>query len=594
MKRLSHRLFFPLLSFALLVTPLAAQEASDSAPDDSGDGSTPAEAFFEAVDVEIVNVDVWVTDKKGNHVKGLTADDFEVLRDGDLVPVSNFYAVEEGRPAESVARIPDSERPVGDAPPELPNPRAESALPEEHRLWMILYIDNFNSAPLERNRTLPAVRHFLGETLRPGDRVMLITYDRSLRVRQPFTDQSSLIFARLEEVYDDAGFASVRRRERFDALERINDAEQEVSALGIALNYAESQMHEVEETTNALQQLVETLAGLPGRKALVYLSSGVPMLAGEEALQAVGEKFADSRAFSEIGRHDATRYFERVTRKANTHRVVFYTLDAGGNRGFQFGAAEYGDFVSPELRRILDSVVVENLHSPLRLMANETGGRAILNRNEALPALDEVTRDLRTFYALGINNANASEGRYHKVEVRLADKSLRKQYILRHRSGYRSQSTDTRMEDNVRSSLLYGYSENPLGITARWARPEPHAEEHLYTVAVQLTIPLEKLVLLPTAAGKHELRLRLYVGVADERGDTSEIDHVPIGLRIADEHVEAAKGESFVYTHQMLVSEGKKKIGLAVLDLIGRETAFLSRAMQVGQAEEIEVVDESR
>ena len=498
MKRLSHRLFFPLLSFALLVTPLAAQEASDSAPDDSGDGSTPAEAFFEAVDVEIVNVDVWVTDKKGNHVKGLTADDFEVLRDGDLVPVSNFYAVEEGRPAESVARIPDSERPVGDAPPELPNPRAESALPEEHRLWMILYIDNFNSAPLERNRTLPAVRHFLGETLRPGDRVMLITYDRSLRVRQPFTDQSSLIFARLEEVYDDAGFASVRRRERFDALERINDAEQEVSALGIALNYAESQMHEVEETTNALQQLVETLAGLPGRKALVYLSSGVPMLAGEEALQAVGEKFADSRAFSEIGRHDATRYFERVTRKANTHRVVFYTLDAGGNRGFQFGAAEYGDFVSPELRRILDSVVVENLHSPLRLMANETGGRAILNRNEALPALDEVTRDLRTFYALGINNANASEGRYHKVEVRLADKSLRKQYILRHRSGYRSQSTDTRMEDNVRSSLLYGYSENPLGITARWARPEPHAEEHLYTVAVQLTIPLEKLVLLPT------------------------------------------------------------------------------------------------
>ena len=69
---------------------------------------------------------------------------------------------------------------------------------------------------------------------------------------------------------------------------------------------------------------------------------------------------------------------------------------------------------------------------------------------------------------------------------------------------------------------------------------------------------------------------------------------MPIGLRIADEHVEAAKGESFVYTHQMLVSEGKKKIGLAVLDLIGRETAFLSRAMQVGQAEEIEVVDESR
>lgn len=581
--------------------PLGAQQGA-SQPD-AASGQTaeqpaqgPAETYFEAVDVEIVNVDVWVTDKQGNHITGLTRDDFEVLRDGDPVPVANFYAVEEGRPAntlvESVGGISDAERPGDVGRPELPDLRSRPALPPEHRLWMILYIDNFNSAPLERNRTLPAIRHFLGETLRPGDQVMLVSFDRSLKIRQPFTDQVSVVFAELEEIYDDAGFAVIRRRERFDALERIDDATQEVSALSTALNFAESQMHEVEATADALQQLIETMGGLPGRKALVYLSSGVPMLAGEEAFQAVGEKFADSRAFSEIGRHDATRYFERVTRKANTHRVVFYTLDAGGNRGFQFGAAEYGDFVSPDLRRILDSVVVENLHSPLRLMADETGGRAILNRNEATPALEEVSRDLRTFYSLGISNTNASEGRYHQVEVRMADKALRKDYLVRHRTGYRSRSMDGRMDDSLRSGLLYGYEENSLGLQAQWANPEPYGEKHLYVMEVQLQIPLRDLVLLPVSGDKHELRLRLYVGVADERGDTSEIDHVPLGLRIDSRHLEAAKGESFVYKHKMLLSAGKKKVGVAVLDLVGRESAFLSRVVQVGPAEDIKVVDE--
>src|SRR5437660_7646712 len=50
--------------------------------------------LIEKIDVNVVNVDVTVTDRAGNPVRGLTRDDFEVFEDGKLQKISNFYAVE--------------------------------------------------------------------------------------------------------------------------------------------------------------------------------------------------------------------------------------------------------------------------------------------------------------------------------------------------------------------------------------------------------------------------------------------------------------------------------------------------------------------
>ena len=53
--------------------------------------------FVESVHVNVVNVDVRVTDKKGNPVEGLTIDDFEIFEEGRPVQISNFYVIENGR-----------------------------------------------------------------------------------------------------------------------------------------------------------------------------------------------------------------------------------------------------------------------------------------------------------------------------------------------------------------------------------------------------------------------------------------------------------------------------------------------------------------
>ncbi|MEL7059177.1 MAG: VWA domain-containing protein [Acidobacteriota bacterium] len=557
------------------VIPAVAQEGDAPNGDTSG-------RFFESLDVEIVNVDVWVTDRDGLPVHGLEADDFVVLRDGQPVPITNFYAVSRGRAVQPEPTLPTIEPTPESAADEISDLSldAERAIDPAHRLWLIVFLDNFNLDPLDRNRVLPGVRQFLSRTLRDGDQAMLVTYDRKLEVRVPFTDDIREFDAVTEAIEEESGFVTVRKRDQADTLERIIEAQSPGQSLSFARRYAEEQMDSVDRTAETLLRLIETLGGLEGRKALLHVSSGIPMLAGEEAFHTVAEKWGTSEAYAEIPRHDTTRRFERVTRQANAHRVTMHTLDAAGLRSMQFGQAEYAGFVNPRIRSTLDSVVPENLQSSLRLMARETGGQAILNRNDVTPALNDVASDFGSFYSLGISSTGIDAGSYHALEVELRDDCRR--CSIRHREGYLSKSAATRMQETLRSVLLYTDGDNRLGVAARLGRPTPHTDDGLFVVPVDLEIPLRDLVLLPVAGGKAELRLELYVAAAGDDGALSAVDTVPLGLRIDARHVEAARGESFRHTHRLLLPAGRRKIGLAVFDTIGGERAVLTRALDVG------------
>ena len=554
-----HRHFWSTLLVALMLSP------GPAAAQDAATGLDAEAPFVETLNVEIVNIDAWVTDRQGRPVTGLTREDFVVKNDGKEVEITNFYAVEDGREQGA----PEITVAAAAREPRL-------ALAPEHRLWLIVYIDNFNLMPLHRKRVFPDIRQFLGRFLKDDDRAMVVSFDRALKVRQPFTGNAQLLRAALDEIEEDFGHAAVRATERKETLKRMVNAHRESQALGYALQYAENQMHQVGLTTRALQELIDSLAGLPGRKALLYVTSGVPLIAGEEMFQAVASLGSSSVAYSEIARHDTSRDFTRVGRHATANRVVFYTMDAGGLRGMMFGAAEYG--MAPGLRSIMESTVIENQQASLRLLAEETGGRAILNRNEILPALIEASDDFRTFYSLGIANPHIDEGRFHKIKV-----EVRKGLRVRHRKGYRSQGIESRIADSVRSALLYGYQENPLGVSAQWGRPRRDSNSKNYILPVQITVPVANVVLLPTFEDRYEMRLKLYSGVADEHGDISEIDSIPLGLRIAEEHLEAARGESFVYTHRLLIEEGLQKIALAVFDRFGNQSSIICRSVTAGE-----------
>jgi hypothetical protein len=71
-----------------------------------------------------------------------------------------------------------------------------------------------------------------------------------------------------------------------------------------------------------------------------------------------------------------------------------------------------------------------------------------------------------------------------------------------------------------------------------------------------------------------------------EDGQSPAIDKSPFGVRIADQYLEAARSEALLHSHQMLLSPGRKKVGLAILDLFGRESAVVTRFVAVGPQSE--------
>ena len=156
------------------------------------------EVFTETVQVNVVNVDVYVADKNGVPVTGLGRDDFEILEDGRPQRISNFFAFEGRRPVGQPDQEQTDPEEEGTAPPSaVPGRVAPPPVPEEQRLSLVVYIDNFNIRPFNRNRVFRRLREFLHQSVEPGDRVMLVSYDRSLHIRQPFTSEPALVSSAL-------------------------------------------------------------------------------------------------------------------------------------------------------------------------------------------------------------------------------------------------------------------------------------------------------------------------------------------------------------------------------------------------------------
>lgn len=284
------------------------------------EANPPLTAFLERLEVQVVNVEVFVTDRRGRPLLDLQRDDFEVFEDGEQVTLVNFLppsappakAVAEGE-LEPVARAASV-----DVVPEADETQLDPLVtgsPKDDR-HVILFVDNLNIAPHSRKRVLDRLREIVQAEGQRGASFMVASYDGRVEVRQSFTDNLEEVAAALTGLERLAGPALARQNER---LALLREGQQVFQTLSVAnanagsaetvdsmRQLAESQMttlvHQVErygqrmhaETRRgvaALGSFVRALAVRPGRKALIYVSDGVEMRPGEELFFAMEEIF---------------------------------------------------------------------------------------------------------------------------------------------------------------------------------------------------------------------------------------------------------------------------------------------------------------
>jgi VWFA-related protein len=570
-------------------------------------------SFGETVEINLVNVDVYAADPKGNPVTGLRKGDFQVLEDGKPVDVTNFAAFEA--------------QPAG-AP-------ADAASAPEDGWNLVIFFDNFNLHPSSRARAVRQLREFLAREITPRDRVMLVTQDFTLNLRLPFTADQAVLARTLDELDRLSVHGLEIDQQRKQAVDLIMTIQQDANSgpqpqscpLEIATpahTFASARRQEVLRAIGGLTTMVNALSGVPGRKAVLHVSDGLPLKPGEELFEflialcggsglppappqmaeespSVGRRQlavvqtpsvdepeftketyqAASQAQMDAESYSVLKELQALAAHANAQRVTLYTLQASGLQAPEASVASYGPqdrlFQFPAIGTSLRT----NNRDSLQLLADDTGGRSILDTNDFLPDLARLRQDFESYYSLGYSPAHSGDGREHRIEVKVKRADVR----IRYRQSYRDKPLLEKVVDRTLAALFYGFEENPLGVALEVGDQTPGASGNV-SVPIRLKIPLFKLAILNhEAEGVFEGSLRVLVAARTPDGDSSPLRQVAVPIRIPRKGVLNAMGQFYLYTLTLELKPGEQRVAIAVRDEIAATTSYLSRAVTVGTRE---------
>lgn len=547
------RLTALITAWAIATAPAFAQQQQQS-------GELPK--LVENIDVRVINVDVVVTDRKGNPITGLTKDDFEIFENGQPKLISNFYEVT-GQKAVNTVIEPEPGKPAAESVKEQ-----KEEIPEQLRRRVIFYVDNLSLAPFNRNRVFTQMKDFAKHVLRPGDEAMVVTFNRSLKVRTPFTRDAITIAQTLDSLAGESSFGLSNKSESRDVQSRIRDARSYDEAIANARSYAESVYHDLRQSIDSINGMMATLAGVEGKKILVLTTEGFYIQPGRDAFQMVEEiaheKGWQSSSMLEGMSFDAARLIESVARTANANGITLYTLHAAG-----LGAGQEG-FLAEERQAIPFSVTnaaVTNSQESLQLLAEMTGGLATTNTNNFAQAFKNIERDLGSYYSLGYRAGTERVDRQRSLQVRVKNK----QWIVRNRQTFVEKSTFAEMSDRVVANLLYKVKANDLNIRVKTNPPIP--QEDLFRVPVEIQIPMESLTLLPQGEG-YAGGFSVYVAVANKDGDMSDVSRKTHQLRVSSDDMKKIAGKYYTYSVDLLMEKGTNKISVGVVDDVSNTSGF--------------------
>jgi VWFA-related protein len=464
--------------------------------------------FAEVIDVQLVNVEAWVTDKSGRSVTGLTVDDFELLEDGEPVEITYFSEVREA------VRVLTGAPPLpGEAPQTA---EAETAPADPSHL--ILYFDQLHLTPSSQKRVLKDIRDFLTTERVPPERILILRQGQTMTTEATFGSSWVEIddaLERMENSRPPGGLMSADKRLAVRALQDLWDWAEEVAGLSPTGDsaeaacslfvpransdietYAAQSRQRIRVTLEHLASVSSFLTGVPGLKTMIYVSDALERAPGSDLIQFVNDRCpvrTDTPLF--LLSDELSREFRTLTRHANANRITVYSLQAQGlTSGFLTSASER----TVELRGIasFDVALRTSEREGLSVLAAETGGRMIINTNDFGDDLVDIANEMSSYYSLGYEPLHGGDEAEHEIRVKIKNKDLR----VRHRQGYRDKSADVRMTERLQGAVYLGLVDNPLGVRLAAGSVTP-GEKNRLLVPLHVLVPSEKIVFLPRDQG---------------------------------------------------------------------------------------------
>ena len=369
----------------------------------------------------MVLVDLIVADKNGKPIPDVKQDDITLLEDGKPEKIALFSSYSEARKNADVTPAP--------LPPDVYSNDPKYRQPPGP--LVLLLLDGLNTGTADQVYSRQQMLRYLRTQLQPDQRVAVLALAQDLLLLQDFTDDSRLLINTLEK-YSPKKSMMVSRGEPFTLTQQAADALPKPSFLLMALDRFNQERAidsidaRVSLTLAALASIARAMAGYPGRKNLIWVSSAFP--------------FSLSPQDTGYG-HMYRNYSEQIQQTArllSAARVAVYSVDARGLVGTQPRPdALVSTVARPEQagedEMTQSATMVDTSHLAMEQLAQATGGRAFYNVNDLSKAVASGVSDGTSYYTLGYYPENKDwDGKFRRIEIKTKRKGIR----IRFREGY--------------------------------------------------------------------------------------------------------------------------------------------------------------
>jgi VWFA-related protein len=523
-------------AFSFASVPARAQQQSVSPPSQSP--PTGNISVLHTVS-NFVRIDVEVNDRSGKPITGLRASQFSISDDGKPQKITNFsYSdiekVETAgvENAKSIVVPVDSDEPVAS--------QDVSDAIRDHRM-IVLFFDLTSMETDDLTRAHDSALKFVRTQMTPADLVAVVTFSSRISVLANFTNDRATLEKAIAQIIP--GVSSDLASPLSAAAQNGEVSVQEYTGAAYTPDETEFNVFNTDQKLAAVEGLADTLASIPGRKAMVEFTGGVTQT-GEE-------NRAELRA---------------ATDAANRADVSIYSVDARGLFALPPGGDATTDaatgtsmFSGASVYHQTDQR--EDSRDTLATLSTDTGGKAFFDLGDLSDAFPQIQKDNGGYYLVGYNLAAdvKRDGSWHTIRVKVNVPGAR----VRYRSGYYAPKDFQHFASEDRKEQL----------ADAMASPSPYVDLPIAveTSAFRLN---NRQVYVPIAAKISSSALQW----AEKRGDreasfdfAAEVREYPAGqvvarlqdtihVKLGAQRYAEVSGSNLVYEGGVILSPGKYRL----------------------------------
>jgi VWFA-related protein len=363
--------------------------------------------------VDYVEVDVVASDRQGNLIRDLKKEDFQVLEDGKPQAITTFSLVD--------IPIERYDRPLFATAPIEPDVKTNER-PFDGRVY-VMVIDDLHTRFGRSQRVKIAARQFIERRLGANDLMAIVHTAGATDANQEFTTNKRLLLASVDKTQGrrlDSATANkttefYRTRDLRQAGDPLNDPDDAERAFN------------ARNTLDTLKNVAEWFSSVRGRrKSILFVSEGIDYDI-HDVIPGNGSNHLGASMVL-----DATR---DVIAAATRSNVSIYGI-------YPRGLTDLGD-ESIEIQAFPDDTTLgvgpgslrnelQLSQDSLRVLSDETGGFAIVNRNDVMSGLDRIVADNSSYYVLAYYPPDPRPGRNHRIQVKVTRPGV----TVRARKGY--------------------------------------------------------------------------------------------------------------------------------------------------------------